>query len=103
NAQGDFLWVRQFGGTGTENGHRVVRGQDGNIYVAGTFRDTVDFGTPGNPMPLTGTPGIANTYFAKLDEATGDTIWARQISGSGAATADYLVADGAGSLYLTGR
>ncbi len=104
DSAGNFAWARQFSGTADEFGHRVVIGNDGFAYGVGTFRDTTDFGEPGNPLTLTSTtPNVASIYFVKLDEATGDSIWARQMTGTEKIVAARLVADGAGNLYLAGH
>ena len=101
---GNFDWARQFSSPEDEFGHRVTLDNAGHVYAVGTFRNTADFGEPGDPLLVTST--TANTaaiYVAQLDESTGDTTWAQQIGGTGAVTAARIVADGAGSLYVAGR
>ena len=48
---GNHLWTRHCGGTGTANGEEVLTDDSGNIIVMGNFSGTVDF-DPG--------PGIFN-------------------------------------------
>jgi hypothetical protein len=104
DSQGDFVWARQFSGPADEFGHGVKLGNDGYAYAVGTFRDTTDFGEPGNPLTLTSaTPNVASIYFVKLDEATGDSIWAKQMTGTEKVVAARIVADGAGNLYVGGH
>ncbi len=104
DTQGNFEWIRQFGGASNDTGHRVELGDDGYVYAMGTFRDTVDFGQPGTPMTLTNPSGTAtsNTYLVKLEEATGDTVWARQIGGLNRTSGGRLAADGEGGLFVAG-
>ncbi|MDZ4780206.1 MAG: hypothetical protein SGJ19_08140 [Planctomycetia bacterium] len=102
NSQGNFVWARQFGGEQSDSGHRIALGDDGDVYAVGHFRGTVDFGSPENPLPLTGPASNAsNAYFVRLDQSTGETNWARQMSGerNGAARVAF---DGLGSVYVAG-
>lgn len=104
DTQGDFVWARQFSSPYDDFGGRVVLGNDGHIYATGTFRNTADFGEPGDPLLVTSTTAeTAAIFVAKLEESTGNTVWADQIGGTGAVTAARVAADGAGSLYVAGR
>ncbi len=101
---GNFAWARQFSSPEDEFGHRVTLDNAGNVYAVGTFRNTADFGEPGDPMLVTSTTAdTAAIYVAQLQESTGDTVWAQEIGGTGAVTAARVAADGAGSLYVAGR
>ena len=103
DTNGNFQWARQLGNEHLDNGHRLDLGSDGHVYVAGTFRGTVDYGQPGNPLVLTSSStDNADLFMVKLDEATGDAVWARHAAGPDHINAARLVADGAGSLYFAG-
>jgi hypothetical protein len=103
DTNGEFEWARSFGGPTLNNGHRIVLGSDGHAYVGGTFRETTDFGNPGEAMLLEdASPGFSNLFLAKLDESTGASIWARQVDGSSRVAATRLAADSAGNVYLGG-
>ncbi len=102
NSQGDFVWARQFGADLYDSGHRVALGHDGSVYAVGHFRGTVDFGSPTNPLPLTvPASGTTNTYFAKLDELTGESLWVRQMSGESNGAAR-VATDEFGNTYVAG-
>ena len=104
DTQGNFAWARQFSSPEDEFGHRVTLDNDGHVYAVGTFRNTADFGEPGDPLLVTSTTAdTAAIFVAKLEESTGNTVWAQQIGGTGAVTAARVAADGAGSLYVAGR
>ncbi len=53
---GDFLWVKQIGGTQAERAHRIAIDSDGNSYTTGIFKGTVDFdpgvGTARRKLPM---------------------------------------------------
>lgn len=50
----------------------------GNLYLAGTFRGTVDFG--GGPLTSDGTLGWGDAFLAKFD-AAGNHLWSRSAGG----------------------
>jgi hypothetical protein len=54
-------------------------------------------------MLTSATPNVASIYFVKLDEATGNSIWATQMTGTEKIVAARIVADGAGNLYVGGH
>src|SRR6185369_12833988 len=42
--EGDPLWAKQGGRQGSSSGRGITLDKSGNIYIAGNFRDTADFG-----------------------------------------------------------
>lgn len=57
DAAGNFAWVRQFGSAANDTGQRLTLGNDGHVYAVGTFRESIDFGDPGDPLVLTNPSG----------------------------------------------
>ncbi|HYC29718.1 MAG TPA: hypothetical protein VEB42_12890, partial [Chitinophagaceae bacterium] len=74
----------------------------GNIIVAGTFRNEIDF-DPDGILELS-TDGSQNGYVLKLDN-TGDLVWVKQleISFPGFTNIQDVAADPNGNLYAVGR
>jgi hypothetical protein len=104
DANGNFAWARQFSSPYDEFGHRVALDNLGHVYAVGTFRNTTDFGEPGDPLLVTSTtPDVAAIFVAKLEASSGATLWADQIGGSGPVTAARVAADANGNVYLAGR
>ncbi len=67
DANGDTLWTRTYGGSGSERGWSVQQTNDGGYIVAGW---TNSFGTGGNN----------DIYFIKTD-SIGDTLWTKTYGG----------------------
>jgi hypothetical protein len=73
----NFLWVKQFGGTGTNGANSMELDASGNIYTIGVFSGTVDF-NPGSGIYNLTSIGDHDIFVSKLDSA-GNFIWAKQI------------------------
>ncbi len=79
NADGSFAWAQRAGGTGTESGILSVDSV-GNAYLWGRSNSpTIAFGS----QTMTRKGGY-DAYVSRIDSATGDFLWTRQIGGSGA-------------------
>ena len=106
DSNGNFQWVRTWGGQGTDDatGTVVVDGSN-NVYVTGRFASVnCDF----NPDPvITDThssngAGVFDAFLSKFD-SNGTFQWAKTWGGSGADEATGLAVDGAGHVYVAGR
>lgn len=96
----DFLWVRQAGGAGDyEEANAVAADSAGNVYVAGEFTGTANFGT--NLLVAPGGLGYPDMFLAKYTKA-GDLVWVRQAGNIYADGASAIAVDQAGSVYVTG-
>jgi len=102
DTQGNFVWARCMGGTGTDLGFSIQADGSGNVFVTGDFDGTCDFD------PDTGTYNLISTgghdiFVARLNVA-GDLIWARQMGGTGNDEGWSIAVDPSGNnLYSTGR
>jgi hypothetical protein len=91
---GHVLWRRRFGGTDSDRALSLALDAAGNIFVAGHFRGTVDFGA--GPIVSAG----ADDVFLMKCDANGALLWAVQ-SGGGANDRGYRVAtDASGNALL---
>jgi hypothetical protein len=96
NAQEQFLWVRSAGAKmGWEEAAGIAKDNSGNIYIAGTFQDTIKFGN------VKVTPsGASDVIVAKYNSA-GALQWARRIGQgttfSGNEIAKAIAVNGAGT------
>lgn len=95
DAQGQWVWARNAGGTSSDYGDAIAVDQQGNVYVTGRAYDAT-FG----PTSLK-TQGGYDVFVAKLDR-DGNWMWA--ING-GSTSSDYakgIAMDSSGNAYVTG-
>lgn len=71
---GDFIWVKTIGGTGFDSGNDVVVDSDNNIYMAGSFGETVDY-DPGPGDHTVTSPYYGPGGIIKL-RSNGDFVYA---------------------------
>jgi len=97
---GDFIWVRQMGGPGSEEPAEMVIDQSGNIYTTGYFSNTADFDPSAN-QELLSAQGSFDVFVSKLN-ANGDFLWAKKLGGTGANDGKGIDVDNSGNIYLSG-
>jgi gliding motility-associated-like protein len=102
-------WANSYKGTTEQddNAYCIARDVSGNIYIGGSFENTVD-ADPGagiaNLINPTAAPNMAG-FFGKYS-STGNYIWAKSIMSSGAGEATIVngvSVDGSGNIYITGQ
>jgi hypothetical protein len=99
---GDFGFAHGFGSTGREVGYSVVADSQGNVYMTGEFRNTVDFDPGPAVVNLVGQSSERPyTVIAKYS-ATGSLVWAKSLSSSNMNWGRDLALDAAGNLWVTG-
>jgi len=100
-ADGDLVWARQVGSTGSDLGAGVAVDGSGNVYTAGYFNGTVDFDPGAGTLDLT-SAGFDDGFVSKLD-AHGGLVWARQLGGTSSDRGEGVAVDGSGNVYVTGQ
>jgi hypothetical protein len=101
NSSGNFIWAKQLGGTSDDRGNSIVVNSSGNIIVAGYFNDTADF-DPGVAINNLISAGSKDIFISMLD-ASGNSIWVRQIGNSWEDQATAVAIDAANNIYTTGH
>tara|TARA_B100000508_G_scaffold118450_1_gene98519 strand:- start:29009 stop:33682 length:4674 start_codon:yes stop_codon:yes gene_type:complete len=80
DTDGNFLWVRQFGGSaGVSEGLEVVTDSNDDVIIGGYFTADCDFNPSGGGLVYNSTSG-RDGYIAKLS-SNGNFIWARHLVG----------------------
>jgi hypothetical protein len=110
DSSGSFLFAKDIGassGTGTTAksfGTAVAVDYAENIYLTGTFADTIDF-DPGagvySMISASGAAVFANTFVSKLNPS-GGFMWARQIGGIAGCSPTAIGVDISGNVLVSG-
>ncbi len=105
DTSGKYVWVKQIECTYDVSGRNLAMDQAGNIYLGGTFRDTMDANPGSGVASLTTIRTLPNTYISRYDSA-GNYIWAKNIESSGTSNAQVIMSgidvDRVGNVYFTG-
>ena len=96
NADGNWQWATQAGGTGNDDGYSITIDNAGNTYVTGNFWGTATFGSYSIISS-----GYGDIFIAKVDSG-GNWQWATQVGGSDDDRGYSITIDYAGNSYVTG-
>jgi hypothetical protein len=94
--EGNSLWVRQVGGSGSDSMGRGAVDTEGNVYLSNSFTGTADFS--GISLHSAGNTDIALVKYT----SAGTAVWGQAVGGPDTEYARAAVVDGNGNVYLTG-
>ena len=97
NSSGVVKWVYTAGGTGADRGRKIALDSSGNIYVAGYYENTVDFGG-GNIT----SNGSWDAFLLKLN-SSGTFQWVKSYGASNNDLGRDVAIDSNDNIYLTGN
>ena len=100
DVNGNFLWAKQMGGSGFDDGLSIALDASGNVYTTGNFEGIVDF-DPGAGEANLISSGSYDIFVQKLD-TNGDFLWAKQMGGPNFDRGQSIVVDTSGNVYVTG-
>lgn len=100
-SDGAFNWARSIGGPSVDALGAIAVAPSGNVFLAGTFTDTINL-DPGNNTPNFNAPGLTAAFIDKLN-AGGSYVYGEVIQGQGVATPEGLAINALGDLALVGR
>jgi hypothetical protein len=99
---GALIFAKAIGGTSTDMSNDMAIDASGNFYLAGVFgNNNTDFDPGAGVWNLGYAGGGADIFFAKYD-ATGNYVYAKNISGTSSESPANIVLDATGNVYLTG-
>ncbi|NEN24628.1 T9SS type A sorting domain-containing protein [Cryomorpha ignava] len=101
DADGNFVWAKQIGGTSVVKIESIALDDSGNLYATGHYGGTADF-NPGDAVFNLSSAGGTDIFILKLDP-NGDFLWAKRIGGNGNDSGNALTVDGSGMIYIIGR
>lgn len=105
DAYGNFIWVKQLAAAAGSSSawnkaDDMVIDNQGDLYLSGTFFQTVDFDPGAGVFNLT-SGASAESFVLKLNTC-GDFIWAQKHGGAGAGTTTDIAIDNANNIYISG-
>ncbi len=100
DANGDFVWIKTMGGTGSDIGTSLALADANTIYLAGAFSETVDFDPGANTQNIT-SAGATDIFVTKFN-SSGDLLWAISQGGPETDQAFDIITDVAHNVYTTG-
>ena len=101
DANGQLIWIRHIGGSGSINVRDVATDAHDNFYITGSFTDTVDFNPSSNNFDLISTDPQGDVFVAKYDN-WGNLIWAKSIGGTGNDYASSIIVDQDSNVFIAG-
>jgi hypothetical protein len=97
SAAGVHQWSKRFGGSGNDTGMAISTDSAGNVYIIGSFEQTIDFG--GGSLTSS---GMRDIFVAKFS-ATGAFVWAKKFGSTGDDVGYGLTVDSAGDVVISGK
>jgi len=96
-SDGHHLWSERFGAAMADAGNGIGVDPSGNVFVAGYFTSTVDFG--GGALASAGTRDV---FVAKYAGADGRHLWSRRYGSTSIDMATGVAVDASGEVVVTG-
>lgn len=96
DSNGNVEWSQKFGSTLSDTGNAIGLDSADNLYVTGSFEDTVTFGN----TTLTSN-GESDAFVAKLDNS-GNIVWAQNFGGTSLDSGANISVDEQDNIYVTG-
>ena len=96
DSDGNVEWSQSVGNTLSDTGNGIGLDKAGNIYIAGSFEDSVTFGNT-----TLNSNGESDAFIAKLDNS-GDILWAQNLGGSSADSGSNITVDEKDNIYISG-
>ena len=100
DSNGDFVWVKQIGGTGEDWGVAIIANAT-NLYLTGGYDGTADFDPGAGTTNLTA--DVRNDIFVAKFDLDGVLVWAKSMGGpSWGDWVQSMAIDSSGNVYTTG-
>ncbi len=98
----NFKWVRSQRVQNENYGKAIALDQDGNSYITGSYRGTVDFDSAINNIPIhLENAGYFDVYVAKIN-TNGKYVWAKNIGGISEDQGLAIATDSSANIFITG-
>lgn len=101
DGNGNFVWAKQFGGTGDQHGFGVKLDGTGNIYISGDYQNTTDLDPGAGTFTVNSTSTFYSGFAVKLNSA-GNFQWGKNITGNDDVIGNTIYVTSAGNVYWAG-
>ena len=101
NASRNHSWTRRIGGPGNDAAYGIAVDASGNIYIAGRFRNAVNFREDFNAADPKTSAGGTDIFITKIT-ANGNYGWTKIIGGTANDVAYGITVDASGNVYIAG-
>ncbi|MCP4712252.1 MAG: hypothetical protein GY869_26820, partial [Planctomycetes bacterium] len=101
NQSGVYEWTKTFGGTFGDFGQGVAVDSDNNIFLTGSFFDTVDFDPSIDGIYERSSNGANDIFLTKLD-SEGNHLWTMTFGAEGYDQANAVAVDSSNNIIITG-
>jgi len=101
SSQVSYGWTKRMGGRLMEHGNDITTDSSGNVYIAGFFQETVDFGLDFGTTDIKGSDGFGDIFVTKISP-NGIYRWTRRMGGIEDDIGRSIATDSLGNVYLTG-
>ncbi len=101
DANGNFVWVKQIGGSKEDYSYSITLDKSGNVLCYGNYSATVDF-DPNFGTSTNTSIGGTDIFILKLT-SSGNFIWAKQMGGKSNDLAQSITTDSEGNILTTGE
>ncbi|MDX2445194.1 MAG: T9SS type A sorting domain-containing protein [Bacteroidales bacterium] len=92
----DFIWSKSYGGSGIDIAETMNINAENDIYITGTFEQSVDFG-----LSTFNSEGFEDGFLSRFD-TSGSLEWVYQIGGTGSLDTRDCAVDMNENLYVAG-
>ena len=100
NMSGAFVWAKQIGGAGGDEGKSIIVDATGNVHTTGYFSGTADFDPSSTNVNLISN-GSFDVFVSKLD-VSGNLVWAKKMGGANNEMGNCISIDASSNVFTTG-
>ncbi|MEM6403535.1 MAG: SBBP repeat-containing protein [Cyanobacteria bacterium P01_D01_bin.116] len=97
DSDGNVEWSKGFGNNLSDTGNGIGLDKAGNIYITGSFEDSITFG--GTTL---NSNGESDVFIAKLDNS-GEILWAQNLGGTSVDSGSSITVDEKDNIYINGN
>ncbi|MEY2703285.1 MAG: hypothetical protein RLY43_1924, partial [Bacteroidota bacterium] len=97
----NYIWAKSIGGTSVDQGNTLNIDTSGNVYILGSFSNTVDFDSSANTANMTANV-MSDIFICKLN-TNGEYAWAKKFESATAKSGTAVAIDNSGNSYVAGN